>query len=407
MQKQPRKPSRKMGKKSILSAITCLLLCSGISTYALAENYTVGVSVEYNGSEVGVVQNTGVVQTAKKLLTRKMVTEKENPEALLEKEETRMSITKKENLLNEDALADALVDTSDKLIPAAAIYVDGDFYAAVDKPTEAEEVLDEVLEEHSTGAEDEQLDFTGNVEVVEGICPTDELSDSERIKEEAKETLSVSSVYSETKEQEVPYQTQKIESDQYPAGVELVTQEGIAGQVTITEEVTCINESEVSRETVATETKSEPVEEIITVGTGEFSLNAETAFLTQPLEGAYLSSPYGGRWGRNHNGVDLCLRGGTLGAEIVSAYAGTVITAEYSGSGYGNHVEIDHGNGYTTMYAHMESLSVSAGDIITAGTLVGHGGSTGNSTGPHLHFELRENGNAVDPLPYLPDVDPE
>lgn len=401
-----RKSSRTLRKKWLLSAITCLLLCSAGTTYALAEYYTVGVSVNYNGSEVGVVRDTTVVQTAKKIVTDQIVTS-EPTESLLNDEEYSVSITKKENLLTETALADALVETSDELIPAAAIYVDGDFYAAVDEPAKAEEVLDEVLEEHSTGAKDETLTFTGDVEVVEGICPTEELSNQEEVKEEATEALSVSSVFVENKEQDIPFSTQTIESDEYPAGVTLTTQEGQDGLAEITEQVTCINEEEIAREVVETEVKTEPVEEIITVGTGEFSLAAETAFLTQPLEGCYLSSPYGGRWGRNHNGVDLCLSGGTLGADIVAAYAGTVITATHSDSGYGNHVEIDHGNGYTTLYAHMTDLAVSEGDVLAAGALVGHAGSTGNSTGPHLHFEIRENGSAVDPLPYLPDVDSE
>ena len=99
-----------------------------------------------------------------------------------------------------------------------------------------------------------------------------------------------------------------------------------------------------------------------------------------------------------HGGLDI---GAGMGASIVAAGAGDVI---YSGAngGYGNCVMIDHGNGVVTVYAHMSSIGVSYGQYVTAGQYVGAVGSTGVSTGPHCHFEIRINGTAVNPLSYLP-----
>lgn len=117
-----------------------------------------------------------------------------------------------------------------------------------------------------------------------------------------------------------------------------------------------------------------------------------------PTPGYYrITSPYGQRWGRMHKGVDI---GAPSGAKIVAANAGTVITKAYDANGYGNYVIVDHGGGYMTVYAHMSSVSVSKGQTLKKGQQVGKVGSTGRSTGPHLHFEIRVNGTAKNPMNY-------
>ena len=99
---------------------------------------------------------------------------------------------------------------------------------------------------------------------------------------------------------------------------------------------------------------------------------------------------------RYHSGVDI---GASYGATVVAADGGTVITAGYV-SGYGNCIVINHGNGLTTLYGHMSSLAVSAGQRVSRGQTIGYVGSTGVSTGPHLHWEVTLNGQRVNPLNY-------
>jgi murein DD-endopeptidase MepM/ murein hydrolase activator NlpD len=115
-----------------------------------------------------------------------------------------------------------------------------------------------------------------------------------------------------------------------------------------------------------------------------------------PVNGT-LTSPFGYRWGRMHEGIDISVPEGT---PIHAAKPGRVILAAYTG-GYGNYTCVDHGGGLSSCYAHQSSYAVSSGDSVSQGEVIGYSGNTGSSTGPHLHFEIRVNGSAVDPLGYL------
>ena len=103
------------------------------------------------------------------------------------------------------------------------------------------------------------------------------------------------------------------------------------------------------------------------------------------------------RSGRMHEGIDIMCPTGT---PVRAAAAGTVIYAGWLG-GYGNLVVVDHGGGLSTAYAHNSSFASSVGQSVAAGQVIAYSGNTGNSSGPHVHFEVRVNGSAVDPLGYL------
>jgi len=115
-----------------------------------------------------------------------------------------------------------------------------------------------------------------------------------------------------------------------------------------------------------------------------------------PVNGTVVSG-FGWRWGRMHEGIDISASSGT---PIWSAAAGTVIHSGWLG-GYGNLVVVDHGNGLATAYAHASAILVGVGQQVSQGETLSLVGSTGNSSGPHLHFEVRVNGAAVDPLFYM------
>jgi murein DD-endopeptidase MepM/ murein hydrolase activator NlpD len=118
--------------------------------------------------------------------------------------------------------------------------------------------------------------------------------------------------------------------------------------------------------------------------------------LIWPVQGP-ITSPFGMRWGRMHEGIDI---GVPYGTPIHAAAAGTVIYAGWM-SGYGNLTVIDHGHGLATAYGHQSALAAGNGQTVSQGQVIGYVGCTGHCFGPHLHFEVRVNGQPVDPLGYL------
>lgn len=113
-----------------------------------------------------------------------------------------------------------------------------------------------------------------------------------------------------------------------------------------------------------------------------------------PLRNSVINSDFGMRWSRFHYGIDLDLN---VGDSIFAVFDGIVRISKFDRSGYGNYVLLRHYNSLETLYGHMTKQAVSPGQYVKAGDFIGFGGSTGRSTGPHLHFEVRFEGNAIDP----------
>ncbi len=159
-----------------------------------------------------------------------------------------------------------------------------------------------------------------------------------------------------------------------------------------------------AHEEVAAGLRAQIAEEIA-AATGGMPLPAgplpdpSAAGLIWPVEGT-VTSGFGYRWGQLHEGIDIAVPEGT---PIRAAADGTVILmqSEAESGGYGNYTCIDHGGGLSTCYAHQSSFETSVGARVSQGEVIGLSGNTGHSTGPHLHFEVRINGVATDPLGYL------
>ena len=121
--------------------------------------------------------------------------------------------------------------------------------------------------------------------------------------------------------------------------------------------------------------------------------------LIKPVSSGYtITSRYGSRWGGMHTGLDVAAPTGTT---IYAAASGTVTTVQSLSGSYGNYLIISHDNGVSTLYGHCSSILVSAGEYVSQGQEIATVGSTGNSTGPHLHLEIRSNGTALNPQYYL------
>lgn len=134
------------------------------------------------------------------------------------------------------------------------------------------------------------------------------------------------------------------------------------------------------------------------LSSGRFTIAYGTGRLIWPLPGATsISSPFGMRWGRLHAGIDIPA---PIGTRIVAADKGTVVIAGPTG-GYGNYTCIQHTKALSTCYGHQSRILVSPADDVRAGQVIGLSGNTGNSTGPHLHFETRNNGSPFDPMTFF------
>lgn len=182
-----------------------------------------------------------------------------------------------------------------------------------------------------------------------------------------------------------------IKNDAWYTTEQVVHQEGTTGHRERNDIVTYENGIEVSRVLAHQTIMVESVPAIIEQGT----ITPPTYI--KPLAGGHFTSGFGRRWGRMHKGVDW---GCPVGTTVYASSAGTVVSAGYNG-GYGNNVVISHPDGRMTRYAHNSKLLVSAGQWVEQGQSIALSGSTGRSTGPHVHFEIYINGVAVNPLKYI------
>lgn len=222
-------------------------------------------------------------------------------------------------------------------------------------------------------------------------------------KEEAALEVRVTRI--ETREEEVAFAIETTKSNEYTKGTTKVLQEGQNGLRRVTfQNVYDTNNVLVEQTILSTEVIKEPVNKKVVQGTKK--VKSSTKFITGsgqfiwPVPNyRYCSRWYGGR----HRGVDICAPAGT---PIYASAGGTVTKAGYNkagaGTGYGYSVIINHGGGYSTVYAHCLSLTVSAGQTVKQGQLIGYLGSTGRSTGNHCHFEIRLNGSYIPPQNVFP-----
>ena len=222
-------------------------------------------------------------------------------------------------------------------------------------------------------------------------------------KEEA--ALEVRITRIETREEEVAFAIETTKSNEYTKGTTKVLQEGQNGLRRVTfQNVYDTNNVLVEQTILSTEVIKEPVNKKVVQGTKK--VKSSTKFITGsgqfiwPVPNyRYCSRWYGGR----HRGVDICAPAGT---PIYASAGGTVTKAGYNkagaGTGYGYSVIINHGGGYSSVYAHCLSLTVSAGQTVKQGQLIGYLGSTGRSTGNHCHFEIRLKGSYIPPQNVFP-----
>ncbi|MBM7693550.1 murein DD-endopeptidase MepM/ murein hydrolase activator NlpD [Peribacillus deserti] len=194
----------------------------------------------------------------------------------------------------------------------------------------------------------------------------------------------------------IPSAKKVIPNSNLPKGKIHIKQEGKSGEKEIHTVVSIENGVEIKKNVKSQEIVSEPVATIVEKGTKIIPSHGTGSFEWPAVDGL-ITSKLGYRWGKLHKGIDIA---GPSDPAIKASDNGVVIFAGMS-NGYGNKVIIDHQNGFQTLYGHLDSISVKEGDIVPSGSKIGIMGSTGHSTGVHLHFEIRQNGKLKNPLNYI------
>ena len=309
--------------------------------------------------------------------------------------ETKPSYALEDQFLPGDTLKAELIDASGELDTLAVISVDGEQAGVCRSADEAQALLDRVKAQYTT-ATDEDADFLQEVRVDNVVAQTSLVSDFGALYSTLSPRLDVTATRSVTYTEEIPYETITRENDQLDQTYRATVQEGCAGEAVVTAEIETVDGQEHGRTILARTVLSDARNEIVEVGTRNVGIG--TGEFSVPLTSYTFTSAFKWRWGRLHGGVDLAVGEGT---PVYAADNGKVIVAEDSGNGYGNYIILDHQNGFKTLYGHNSELLVSVGDVVAKGDRIALSGNTGNSTGPHLHFEIQVNDEKVDPQQYL------
>ncbi len=213
---------------------------------------------------------------------------------------------------------------------------------------------------------------------------------------EVKPLLTVSMLKKVTYEESIPYKTETVRDDSMWTWEQKVKQAGEKGTKEVAAEVLFENGIKVSENVIGEKVLKEPVTQIVAKGTkAEVAFRGSGRFIW-PVVGQ-ITSPYGKRGREFHTGIDIAQSRGT---PVYASNSGTVTFAGWRGD-YGNLVIVNHGGGIETYYAHNSKINVSVGQQVEKGQQIAAVGSTGRSSGNHLHFEIRINGSPVNPLNYL------
>ncbi len=290
------------------------------------------------------------------------------------------------------AVSNATINTG-----AVGLYIDGEFIGAVSEEYALYQALENVLNEYKEGYDESTtVEYVNEIEVTAGEYEEAEIVTVSELMANAKDFLSISLTTNMIYEREIPYESETQYDDTQTTDYSETIQYGENGLENVLCRTTYIDGEEVDSVVISSETITEPVNEIVMQGTVE----STTGTFIWPVPNTYnVTSYYGYRWGTIHEGIDIS--NGVTDEAIVASDGGTVTWAGWDDSGYGYYVIIDHGNGYSTLYGHCNSVYVSQGEYVSQGQTIAGMGNTGYSTGTHLHFEIREGSYKHDPMSFL------
>ncbi len=430
-------------KRTTLIAVTAALT---IAIALFSANYRVGYTVKVEDVIIGVVATKGEYYE----VLDKVKTEVSNISEIeftpIADESFSMEIVSLDSFTQKEELAENVKALSDGMEEAYTITSNGEFVIALHTESDANRLKDEYLQSfydekylsvdyafdvlvtksHSpadtikTLEEAESIFSLGKIEshivteddtvesiaemygvLAEDILKTNEIEEltiGEVLKiYTGKPILPIKTVSYINGNVKIPFDVEIEEDDTLYKGQKRVKTEGAEGEKFLNAYITEIDGVVTEENVIETRIISEPITQVELIGTKEPPASVGTGKFSMPTSGT-LTSSYGRRWNRNHNGIDI---GAKTGTPIYAADNGVVVESEYQSNGYGNIIKIDHQNGYVSYYAHCSKLYANVGDVVAKGDLIAAVGNTGRSTGPHLHFEIRCNDTPQNPYNYV------
>ena len=433
----------------------------GVVRYGSGQEY--GLCVEYNGKEIGIIDSEADFEKAQREVQQRISYLDSDEVMTMSANFSLKKLSDDVKFISADQLANEMLASSDEeLTEAFGIYIDGRFIGAVKDKTPVQDALDKNLINFHVDGVVKDVNYRKKVEYTQGIYLAKSLMEEQaaidlltsstkkkavyvtqsgdnkvtvcqkynmtldefsKLNPKADSTLKPGTLINVTeterylpiqyvKEYTMPsfldYETIEIETSALNLGARQLLVKGEMGEKVTDVEVTYVDGIERARKTIRTRIVKQPVVEQVGIGTYSAQpgpMNTiemtGTGQFAWPVDGGWVSDVFISD--RNHKGLDIAA---DVGTNIYAGGDGVVVSAGWNPGGYGYFVQIDHQDGFQTVYAHMSSVLVAVGQPVIRGQLIGLIGSTGNSTGPHCHFEVRYQNVCFNPADFLNTVDP-
>ena len=444
---------------NIVAPIGAIILLGATVRFWTGLNY--GLILAYDGKEVAAIQNEKVFEEASEMVSQRMVHDTADNNININVTPTfKLEIVDENSLLAVNSVCDKIIQQSNGIIEeASGLYVNGELIGAVKSSADLRYMLQNILNAAKGSDKSATADFAQDVKTINGLFPTTTIMTTESMNKvitgtsqsavtyTVKEGDTVTSIAKanhttiaelnkinnnqlgdnlmpgdlinlevavpmlnvqlvKTLNYEVPlsYKTVTVKDDSQYTDYSKMRTAGINGTQKCVDKVYYVNGAEQKRDIISRTIIVPSTDKVVITGTKKRPQNSGAGYssgdLIWPVPSLHMITTYfTWRWGSFHTGIDIS-GGSAFGRTIVAADGGTVVSAGWS-NGYGNCVKINHGGGIVTLYGHASKILVSQGQRVSKGQAIALVGSTGNSTGPHCHFEVIKNGTKVNPLSYV------
>ena len=414
--------------------------------------YGVGIEVMLDGETVGYIMDRHEYDEMVNAVEDRVEDVLKRPYALNSKINFQLGIIERGKILSAGEIEDILFEQATEVASSFVLTVDGEVVGANDNKEQLQGLLDEKLSVYSKDDPNTVANFVRDVRITQKLIdsayirPIDDIKGqlNGNVTEESYRTVKAGDSFSKiaqenglsmaalqalnptvtpnkltvgqklvvseeipllsvkilkrvTYQQSIPYETITQNDDTIYKGTRKTKTAGVNGTADVVADVEYIDNREVKRDVISYKVVSEPKAAVVLVGTKTPPAKAASGKFRRPASGI-VTSYYGYRRGGFHKGVDIASATGT---PVVAADGGVVTYAGWKSNGFGNLVIIDHQNGYVTYYGHNSRILVRSGQKVAKGEQIAKMGSTGNSSGPHCHFEMYHNGRLVNPWPYI------